>query len=118
MLLETLRALIVAALLVVGPGYLLIQAVLPPAASRVNRTERAYLSVIGGIVLLTLVGLVLGFLPHATSRGHLSTLAFGAPTVEVTMLAVSALLFYIGFHRGAYPRLKTRLPQLNQVPLE
>jgi hypothetical protein len=113
MLAETLRFLLVGALLVILPGFLLLQALLPPGRASLRGPERAFLTIVGGFVVVTLVGLVLGFLPHKPGEdGHYSTLATGAPTVEIVLLLVCGLLFYVGLARGAYPRLTARFPQL------
>lgn len=111
MLLETLRIALVGALLVVLPGFLLVQALLPPGRVGLGRLERAFLILAGGVTLVTLVGLFLGFLPHE-ERGRLSTFATGAPNAEILLLGVCAVLFYVGLARGAYPRLAARFPQL------
>lgn len=113
MVLETLRILLVGALLVLVPGFLLVQALMPPARTTLRAPERAFLSLVAGFVLVTLVGLVLGFLPHAEGEdGLYSTAMQGAPNAELALLALSALLFYVGLVRGAYPRLTARFPQL------
>lgn len=115
MLVETLRFVVVGALLVVVPGFFLVQATFPPGrGSGLTRPERAFLSVSLGIVLLMLIGLLLGFLPHEEGQdGHYGSLANGgAPNMEMILLALSALLFYVGIARGAYPRLTARFPKL------
>lgn len=112
MLIELLRLVLVVGLLVVLPGWLLVNALFPPRrSSRLGWAERAYLSLVGGILLLILVSVLLGFLPH-DGRGYFQTIATGMPNVELATLAVSALLFYVGLHRGAYPRVAARYPQL------
>jgi len=109
MLLEILRLLVVTGLLVILPGFLLVNAVFRPG--RLTWLERAYMSLAGGILLLILVGVVLGFLPHG-SRGFFQTTATGSPNVEFATLAVSVVLFSVGIQRGAYPRLARRFPRL------
>lgn len=112
MLLELLRLLVVTGLLVLLPGFLLVNAVFPPGkATKITLLERSYVAVAGGILLLVLVGVVLGLLPHGT-RGFFQTMATGVPYVELAMLAVSLVLFSVGLQRGAYPRLARRFPQL------
>jgi uncharacterized membrane protein len=109
MLLELLRLALVTGLLVVLPGFLLVSAVFTPG--RLTRLEKAYMSVAGGILLLVLVGVVLGFLPHG-QRGFFQTTATGSPNVELVTLALSLVLFSIGLQRGAFPRLARRFPRL------
>lgn len=102
MLFTTLRLAVVVTLLVIIPGVLLVNALIPPATRRVSRFERAYLSIAGGAMLLMLVGVTLGSLPH-DGEGYFRTFATGFPFVELAMLGVSAVLFYVGMRRGAYP---------------
>lgn len=111
MLLELLRLALALALLVVLPGILLVNALFPAPRSSLTRLERGYLAVASGILLLMLVGIVLGFLPHG-ERGWFRTLATGFPLVELASLGVSAVLFWVGLVRGAYPRLSARYPSL------
>lgn len=112
MLLALLRLGVALALLVVVPGALLLNALLPPHRSRLTRVERAYLSLAGGALLLMLVGVVLGMLPHG-STGWFGSLATGGfPHLELALLAVSIGLFYVGLRRGAYPGLVARWPAL------
>lgn len=112
MLLELVRLVLVVGLLVALPGWLLVNALFPPQrGSRLGFAERAYLSLAGGILLLILVSVLLGFLPHE-GRGYFQTLATGMPNVELATLLVSGILFYVGLHRGAYPRVAERYPQL------
>ena len=108
MLLELLRLLAAAALLVALPGFLLAQAAFPPARSRMTRVERAYVALAGGVMLLALVGVTLGSLPHGSGRGFFQTASTGAPYVEVALLAACVALFLVGLHRGAYPALAAR----------
>ena len=112
-ILGLLRLVLVLALLVLLPGAILVNALFPPPRSTLTRLERGYLAVAGGILLLMLVGVVLGLLPGG-ERGHFRTLATGAPTVELALLAVSVLLFWVGLQRGAYPRVAARFPRLAQ----
>lgn len=107
------RLLLALAILVLLPGALLVNAFFPKPRSTLTRLERGYLSVAAGILLLMLIGVVLGFLP-AGERGHFRTLATGAPNVELSVLAVSVLLFWVGLVRGAYPRVAARFPRLAQ----
>lgn len=107
MILELLRFALALVVLVVLPGVVLVNALFPGPRSSLTRLERGYLAAAGGILLLMLVGLVLGFLPHG-SEGWFSTLSTGFPMVEVATLGVSALLFWVGLQRGAYPRLSGR----------
>lgn len=113
MLVELLRMGAAVVLLVVLPGYLLVQAAFPPLIVRLGFAERAYLSLVGGIVVLVLVGVTLGFLPHA-QRGWFQTSATGMPNVEVAVLVLSTLLFYVGLQRGSYPVVERRFPRLVQ----
>lgn len=108
MLLELLRLALVLAFLVVLPGVVLVNALFPGPRSTLTRLERGYLAVSGGVLLLMLVGVVLGFLPRG-ERGWFQTMATGFPFVEAAMLAVTAGLFFLGLGRGAYPRLAPRL---------
>lgn len=105
-----LLLLIGSLLLVALPGWALVNALLPRPAS-LRPLERAYLAIAGGLILVITVGIILGFLP-ADGTGHLQTLATGAPTAELAMLAVTAVLFWVGLLRGAYPRVAARFPQL------
>jgi uncharacterized membrane protein len=111
MLVDLLRLLLVAGLLVVLPGWLLVNALFPRGRSSVQGLERGYLVVGGGILVLILVGVLLGFIPH-TGTGYFQTMAVGFPHVELAMLAVSLLLAYMGLQRGAYPRVAARYPRL------
>lgn len=111
MLLDLLRLLLVVGLLVVLPGWLLVNAAFPPGRTSVRGLERAYLCVGGGILVLILVGVLLGFLPHG-KHGFFSTLGTGMPNVELAMLGVCLLFGYVGLQRGAYPRVAARYPQL------
>lgn len=112
MLAELLRLVLVVGLLVVLPGWLLVNAVFPPFRGQVRGLERAYLVLGSGILLLVLVGVLLGFLPHTGRVGFFQTMAVGFPHVELAMLATSLVLGYVGLHRGAYPRLAARYPRL------
>ena len=109
MLVELLRLALVAVFVAALPGVALVNALLPRGA--VRGATRVYLSLAAGVLLLTLVGVVLGFLPHG-ERGWFQTLATGAPNLELAMLAATVLLFYVGLVRGAYPRLAARVPRL------
>lgn len=110
MLLEVARLLLVTALLVALPGYLLVNALFP-ARHALRPLERAYLVASSGTLLLITVGVVLGLLPHG-DEGHFRTLLTGAPNLELAVLAASLVLLWIGLHRGAYPRLAARFPKL------
>lgn len=112
-LIETLRILLAVALLVVVPGVLLVNALLPPPTARLRRSERAALGVTAGMLLLMLVGVVLGFLPHG-ERGSFSTFATGFPHVEIVTVSLAAILFWVGAQRGAYPSVTARWPRLAQ----
>lgn len=107
MILEALRLLLVVGLAVALPGFLLVQAAFPPGRSRLGGFERFYIAAAGGILLVILVGVVLGLLPHGT-RGYFSTAATGFPHVELWLLVASGALFWVGLQRGAYPRLAAR----------
>lgn len=110
MILETLRLGLALALLVILPGFLLVQALFPRPGA-LSRSERVYLTLGGGVLVTMLVGIVLGFLPHG-DRGFLSSLATGGmPNVEVLMIVASVGLFYLGAARGAYPELALRYPR-------
>lgn len=102
---------LVTILLVALPGWLLVNAAFPRPRSRLSWIERGYLSLAGGAMLLMLVGVILGLLPHG-ERGYFSTLATGTPNVELAMLALSGVAFYVGLVRGAYPRVAARFPRL------
>lgn len=111
MLLEALRLILALALLVALPGLLLTNALFP-RGSVVRGAARVYMVVAGGLLALMLVGSVLGLLPHGKT-GWFQMLAMGGmPNVELAMLALCALLFWIGLLRGAYPRLAARYPRL------
>jgi hypothetical protein len=110
MLLEALRLVLVVGLVVALPGFLLVQAAFPPGRKQLSGFERSYLSAVGGILLVILVGVTLGFLPHG-ERGFFSTAATGFPHVELWLAIVSGALFWIGLQRGAYPRLAARFPK-------
>lgn len=98
-------------LFVALPGWTLVNALFPKRAS-LKPLERGYLAVAGGLIVVITVGIILGFLPHGEGDGFLKTLATGAPNAELALLAVSALLFWVGLHRGAYPRIAARFPRL------
>lgn len=110
MLVEALRLLLVAALLVALPGWLLVNAAFPRRTFR--GVERLYLVAAGGTLALMFVATLLGFLPHAGDRGWFTTYATGFPTVELATGAACVLLFWIGLARGAYPRVAARYPRL------
>jgi len=112
MLAELLRLGVVLLLMLVLPGYVAVQAAFPPGRSRLTMLERGYLTVVGGIVLLILVGLALGFLPHSAGRGFFQTSATGMPNVELLLLAVTGALFFVGLQRGAWPGIAKRFPRL------
>lgn len=111
MIADLLRLALVVGLLVVLPGWLLVNALFPRGRSSLQGLERGYMVVGAGILLLILVGVLLGFLPHS-GDGFFQTLGTGFPHVEIAMLAVSLLLGYVGLHRGAYPRVAARYPRL------
>jgi uncharacterized membrane protein len=111
MLVELVRLLLVAGLLVVLPGWLLVNALFPRHRSHLRGLERGYMVVGGGVLVLILVGVLLGLIPHART-GFFQTMAVGFPHVELAMLAVSLLLGYVGLQRGAYPRVAARYPRL------
>lgn len=111
MLLELVRLTLAVGLLVVFPGALLVNAVFPPGRTSVRGLERAYLALAGGTLLLILVGVTLGLLPHS-DQGFFETIATGMPNVELAMLGVSVLLGYVGLRRGAYAMLERRFPRL------
>lgn len=111
MFVELLRLLLAVGLLVVLPGWLLVNALFPRGRSSLSGLERGYVAAGGGILLLIFVGVVLGFLPHS-GDGFFQTLGSGFPHVELAMLGVSLLLGYVGLHRGAYPRVAARYPRL------
>lgn len=102
---------LVTLLLMALPGWLLVNAAFPPRRVPLPWIERAYLALAGGALQLILAGVVLGLLPHGQT-GFFQTLATGAPNVELAMLGVSALMFYVGLLRGAYPRVAARFPRL------
>lgn len=102
---------LVVLLLVALPGWLLVNAAFPPTRSRLSWLERGYLIVAGGAMTTALVGVILGLLPHGQT-GWLQTITTGIPNVELAMLAVCALAFYVGLLRGAYPRIAARFPRL------
>lgn len=110
-MLELLRLTLAVGLLVALPGWLLVNALFPPGRARLGWMERGYLSLAGGVLVLVLVGVLLGLLPH-DGTGYFQTLATGLPNVELATLAVSGLLFYVGLLRGAYPRVAARYPHL------
>lgn len=111
MLLEALRLLLVLALFVALPGYLLARALFPRS---LRMSELVYVTLAGGIFVVVAVGSILGFLPHA-KKGHLQTFATGGlPNAELAILGVSALLFWVALMRGAFPRLAARFPSLTQ----
>ncbi len=111
MILETLRLALALVLLVILPGFLLVQAFFPRPGT-LSRSEQVYLTLGGGILVAMAVGIILGFLPHG-DRGHLSGFATGGmPNIELLMIAASVGLFYLGAARGAYPGLAARYPKL------
>src|SRR5581483_2596764 len=102
---------LVVLLLVALPGWLLVNAAFPAPRQRLGWPERGYLSVACGAMLLALDGVILGLLPHGQT-GLFQTFATGIPNVELSMLALCALSFYVGLMRGAYPRVAARFPRL------
>ena len=102
---------LVTLLLVALPGWLLVNAAFPPRRVALPWFERAYLALGGGALQLILAGVVLGLIPHGKT-GFFETLATGAPNVELAVLGVSVLMFYVGLLRGAYPRIAARFPRL------
>ena len=117
MLLELLRLALALALLVVLPGVALVNALFPAPRSTLTRLERGYLAVAGGILVLMLVGVVLGFLPSGDGRGWFRTLSTGFPNVEVATLLVTGILVWVGVQRGAYPRLAGRFARAGPGPV-
>ena len=112
MILEALRLALAFLLLVALPGYLLVRALFPARAS-LPLAQQLYLTLAGGVLLLAGVGIVLGFLPHASGRGAFQSLATkGMPNVELASLGVCLVLFWIGAARGAFPRVSARYPRL------
>ena len=110
MILEALRLGLALVLLVILPGFLLVQAFFPRPGT-LSRSEQVYLSLAGGILVAMSVGLILGFLPHG-DRGHLSGFATGGmPNIELLAIAASVGLFYLGAARGAYPGLAAKYPR-------
>lgn len=109
MLLEALRTALAAFFLVILPGLLLSYALFPKS-SDLKSSERTYLAIAGGMLLLMSVALVLGFLPHA-GRGALQSSAIqGMPNVELGMIGVTVGLGWVALRRGALPRLAALLP--------
>lgn len=114
MLVELVRLTLVLLLAVALPGVLLVNALFPASRGRLAGIERGYLAVAAGILLAMLVGVALGSLPRGEGRGFFQTMATGFPSVELVLAALSALLFYVGLQRGAYPRIVARFPRLVQ----
>lgn len=112
LLLTLLRLTLAVGLLVVLPGWLLVNAVFPPHRRKLSWLERGYMVLAGGGLVLILVGCILGLLPHAGSVGFYQTAATGLPNVELATVAACILLGYVGLARGAYPRLAQRWPRL------
>jgi hypothetical protein len=110
MIAEGVRLVLVVGLLIVLPGWLLVNAVFPRRTFR--GIERAYVVVATGILELMLVATALGFLPHGSGSGWYSTFATGFPSVELAALAACIVLFWIGLVRGAYPKVQARYPRL------
>jgi hypothetical protein len=110
MILEALRLALALLLLVALPGWLLLRALFP--RRELSFSLQLYLTLGGGVLVLMLVGIVLGFLPHAGGRGAFQSLAMGGmPNVELGMLAACLALFWFGAHRGAHPRVTARFPR-------
>lgn len=110
MLLDALRFAVVVALVVLVPGFLLVQAAFPPRKASLTVVERTYLACAGGLLLVALVGVTLGLLP---GPGLFSTSATGFPHVEVALGGLCALLAWVGASRGAFDgwfRWRTRAP--------
>ena len=110
MLVEALGMVAATALLVILPGWLLLRALFPDPKS-LSAVESVYLTIGGGILLIMSVGIILGFLPHASRGAFQSFATKGMPNVELAMIAVSLGLFWTGARRGAYPRLRARFPR-------
>lgn len=115
MLWTVLRIVLTVALVVLLPGYLLLQAALPPRAMRYSWTQQLYLAAAGGVLLVTLVGVILGRLPHG-EKGYFSTFATGSPNAELALIGISVALFFVGYQRGNYPRLWARFKKSPQTP--
>lgn len=111
MLLEAIGITLATGILIVIPGWLLVNALFPDRA-KLAGAERIYVTLAGGILLLMLVGSILGFLPHGDKGALQSFPTGGLPNVEVAMIAASLGLLWAGVHRGAYPGFSARYPRL------
>jgi hypothetical protein len=98
------------------PGFFLVQALFP----RRNELDEEYdvlyriiLGIVLSIVITTLDGFILSSLGinPSTGKGYWDT-----PYIFGSLVGISAVLFIIGWYRGAYPLLGRRLP--DEVPLE
>lgn len=75
------------------------------------------LSIVTSVVILVLVGSVLGFLPGGTGgRGWFQGNQTGAPIIELSLGALTFLLFIVAWARGAFPLL--RKPRRGVLPTE
>ncbi|HUR68845.1 MAG TPA: hypothetical protein VM370_06320 [Candidatus Thermoplasmatota archaeon] len=109
MLLEAVRLTLALAFLVALPGWLLTLALFPRRED-LGRAERAYFVPAGGVLVLMLVCIILGFLPHG-NKGALQSLALGGmPNVELAMIGACAGLAWVAMARGALPWLEARVP--------
>lgn len=111
MLAEAIGVVAATTLLIVLPGWLLLRAFFPDPKS-LGGAASVYLTLAGGILVLMTIGIVLGFLPHG-SRGAFQSIPLeGMPNVELATIAACLLLFWVGARRGAYARIRARLPWL------
>ena len=111
LLLTLLRLVLAVGVLIVLPGWLLLNAVFPRSRGILSWPERVFLALAGGTLVLMLVGCILGFLPH-DGEGYFRMLATGSPNVEVATLAGCVILAYVGLQRGCYPAIRARWPRL------
>lgn len=103
------------------PGFLFVQALFPRKRELDKEFDWLYritLAVGMSIVIVILLGLILGSIPpdEETGKGYFQGSTKGEPYIEISLLSISAILFVIGWYRGAYPFLGRIHPSLARAP--
>lgn len=94
-------------LVFLAPGYFLLHAVFPRRRyfGPFHVAAQVALSMALSVAITVLVGSLLGFLPGEgpDGKGWFQGAQTGAPVLELTLAGISALLFVVGWWRGAFP---------------